>query len=60
MSVSECSIAEDDVVVFGQGKHKAERSIDSMLLDDAQITGLWLDLVSLPPTFNANHSDSIG
>jgi hypothetical protein len=47
LAVSECSIIEDDVVIFGQGKDGEDRSIDSVMLEDARIGGLWVDLVSL-------------
>lgn len=46
LSFSECSIDEDDVVVFGQGREGKDRSIDSVMLDEAR-TGYWVDLVSL-------------
>jgi len=46
LCISECSITEEDVVVIGPGKDRADRSIDSVILEDAQLGGLWLDLVS--------------
>jgi len=36
-------------VVIGPGKGQANTPVDSVILEDAQIVGLWLDLVS-PPT----------
>ena len=33
-------------MVIGPGKERADRSIDSVMFEDAQIGGLWLDLVS--------------
>ena len=33
-------------MVIGPGKDRADRSIDSIILEDAQLGGLWLDLVS--------------
>jgi hypothetical protein len=48
LCISECSITEEDVVVIGPGsvKDQADTPIDSVILEDAQIVGLWLDLVS--------------
>lgn len=33
-------------MVIGPGKGQADTPIDSVILEDAQIVGLWLDLVS--------------
>jgi hypothetical protein len=33
-------------VVIGPGKGQANTPVDSVILEDAQIVGLWLDLVS--------------
>jgi hypothetical protein len=48
LCISECSITEEDVVVIGPGslKDQADTPVDSVILEDAQIVGLWLDLVS--------------
>jgi hypothetical protein len=50
LCISECSITEEDVVVIGPGsvRDQAGTPIDSVILEDAQIVGLWLDLVSHP------------
>lgn len=52
LAFSESSIVEDDVLTFGQGRSGEDRSIDSVMLDDAQLVGLWLDLVSLIRGYN--------
>ena len=48
LCISECSITEEDVVIIGPGsvKDQANTPVDSVILEDAQIVGLWLDLVS--------------
>jgi len=48
LCISECSITEEDVVVIGPGKGQANTPVDSIILEDAQIVGLWLDLVNSP------------